>query len=128
LAVLLIDADGDRQVRAELTRCMEQRPLPRPRVTIGAALQEFEAWLWGDRNAVHSVVGHVYDGLADREGMARGEAKKILQGWLSTAHPGDPDARNEARKGIVNRASLDEMARRCRTFEEFRKDLIAAST
>jgi hypothetical protein len=128
LAIVLIDADDDLQIRAHLTRCMEQRPLLRPTAPVGVAFQEFESWLLGDQNAVHAVVDHAYDGLPDREGMACGEAKRILQGWLATAHPDDPDARNEARKEIVIRASLDEMARRCRTFDEFRRNLIAAAT
>jgi hypothetical protein len=128
LAVLLIDADDDRHIRAQLARCIGQRPLPRPTVCLGVAFQEFEAWLLADQNAVHSVVGRAYDGLPDREAMARGEGKRILQEWLAAAYPNDPDARNQARTNIIAGADLDEMARHCRSFAEFRRGLIAAVT
>jgi hypothetical protein len=126
LAVVLVDADGDPQVRGYLARCIEERPLPRPPVCVGVAAQEFESWLLADQRAVQDVLSRHYDALPDLESLPRGEAKRRLQEQLSLAYPGDPDARREARNAIVMGFDLDGVAHVCRSFDDLRRQLVRA--
>lgn len=125
LAVVLVDADGEgNQVHTELTGCVggewNSRQLP---VTVGVAVQEFEAWLLADQEAVHAAIGRTYDALPDLEAMAPREAKTTLQAWLSAQAFKDRSTRVGARKAVAQQCRLDEVARRCPSFAHFRKAL-----
>jgi len=126
LAVVVLDADGNHRIRPQLASCIGERPLPRPPVCLGVAVQEFEAWLHADQKTVDSVVDQAHGRLPDLESMPPGEAKRILQEWLGIRYPNDPDARSAARKEIAARSDLEEIARRCRSFVDFRRDLLVA--
>ncbi|MCZ7686778.1 MAG: hypothetical protein M5U28_51745 [Sandaracinaceae bacterium] len=53
--------------------------------------------------------------------------KDALDGWIGETCAGMPfDARRAKRRSIAEQLSLDEVERRCRAFELFRKDLRAA--
>lgn len=127
LGVVLVDADGDNQVYPRMLGIVGRRAQQRVPVVVGVAVQELEAWLVADITAVNRALGRAHAAVAAPEELPLRAAKDALDGWIGEACAGMPfDARRAKRRSIAEQLSLDEVERRCRAFELFRKDLRAA--
>lgn len=127
LAIVLVDADGTRDRKTVLTR--HTNDLPGNRL-IAVAVQEFEAWLLADEQALRRVLGGDIPSASAPEALRPGEAKKRLND-LCDARAGEGDRkrfRREVRQGLGADASLDAIGRACPSFMDFLDDLRAART
>ncbi len=121
LAVVLVDRDGDTDRRRRLLEWVADRPVPK---VVAVAVEEFEAWLVADPQAVATTLEGMPAGAhpVSPEGLARGEAKGLLARWIGGSPRrgvGAPALRRE----IAERAHLGTLARLCPAFEQFRQDL-----
>lgn len=120
MAVLLLDEDGDGS-RLQLVKGFLDDPWPTP-VAIGVAVREFESWLIGDMQAVRAALGgSPIDEPRLAEEMPRGRAKALLDGWIRSRGPADPD--HAARKRIAEGLQLDVLAAASKSFKRFREEL-----
>lgn len=111
LAVVLVDADGDRQRRRKLQSIARQVTVP---AIVAVATQEFEAWLIADHATLSQVVGMKVEPVSEPERLQPGEAKAGL------ARCG---AVPQLRREIAERCDLRIVSHRCRAFARFLKDL-----
>ncbi len=128
LAVVLVDSgkDNDAIVKHGLEVVVQGLHV---KVVIGVARPEFEAWLIVDCACAASVLGATLSEPPDPEKLGPSEAKEILNQWIGQhgglAGHADPKARKkDLRLKIAKACNLDTLARRCRSFELFLKDLI----
>jgi len=111
LALVLIDADGDRRRKRKLQAIARQVTSP---VIVAVATEEFEAWLIADHEALSQVVGMKVKPVSEPERLQPGVAKAVLA---------QCDPAPQARREIAKRCDLAIVSRRCRAFARFLKDL-----
>jgi hypothetical protein len=119
LVVVLIDSDGRATERRRLVESIPFRATA-PRFVLGVAVEEFESWLVADAAAVTAAVQREVSTTPDPESFAPGRAKEIWAGYV--AHL-DKDRRARARLDVALHLRLDELRRRCRSFESFSDQL-----
>lgn len=126
LAVVLVDRDGDtareRQLRETVAAA---RHAATPPTVIAVAVEEIEAWLLSDTAALASVLS---DGSAPSapEKMSPGAAKTELEARINRQTNEVAD-RWALRVRLAHVLDLDRVARASRSFDGFRKELIAAA-
>ena len=116
LAVVLLDADGDKQRGSGIEQAVDDLPLRR---VIGLAVQEFEAWLISDEKAVAGAIGAPFPTQKAPENMKPREAKTLLLDWIGRAGADE----RKARLTIAATADLGAIASRCPAFQDFRSKL-----
>jgi len=125
LAMVLVDADGDKQRQTRLQRATDGVSVP---IIITVAVQEFEAWLISDHRAVRAVL-NVEGGLSgatnDPESLDRKKAKELLALWLEQAGVITPEEQRLRRAKIAAESSLEVIANSCRSFADLLKQLKA---
>jgi hypothetical protein len=115
LAVVLIDADGKAEERqAGLEAALEGLAVE---AVASVAIQEFEAWLIADGEAVKSVLRKPLSPPKPPERLGRREAKEVLQQW-SEEHASKQEPA-ELRRQLAERCALDTVARVCPAFAGF---------
>ena len=120
LAVIMIDADGEKHRRTDVLEWTEDAMLPR---VVSVAVQEFEAWLLADEVAVSRALALPFPTQPAPEGLRPREAKALLANAIGAAGR-DPV---EARRTIAEVLDLGGVSARCPAFDLFRKDLGLAS-
>lgn len=118
LAIVFVDSDGDRQRQNTLQRRVTDLDLP---CIVGAATNEFEAWLITDLDAVREVLDATLPAMGRPDELPRGEAKRLLQRWI-VSHAGAARVM-EVRREIARRVNLETTASRCGSFGSFRRGL-----
>jgi hypothetical protein len=122
LAIVLVDADGKQEERRqELNSAFESLVVE---AVAAVALQEFEAWLIADGEAVKSVLRKPLAPPKSPESLARRQAKELLQQW-SDAHASSKDPA-DIRRQLAQECDLDTLARECPAFAEFLRGLGSA--
>jgi hypothetical protein len=111
LAIVLVDADEDKQRKQLLKQHVEGLPAT---IVIAVAIQEFEAWLVAD----HESSGQPTPPAV--ESMKRGEAKTLLTKWLKSS-----DDAKAARRELAQKCDLERMEKRAPSFAQFLSDLSA---
>lgn len=125
LAIVMIDRDGDRQIRTQLQRATGHVSVPR---VIAMAVEEFEAWLIADAGATAEILGAPVQG-GQPERLAPREAKQLLGAHLSRRidrSTSKPLTERSLRLALAEACDLDVLTKRCRSFKTFRGDLKAA--
>ncbi|MFY0527091.1 DUF4276 family protein [Archangium gephyra] len=118
LAIVLVDADGKEERQAELDSALEHLTVE---AVAAVAIQEFEAWLIADPEAVKSVLRGPHSPPKPPERLGRRQAKELLQQWCDEhASKQDPP---ELRRQLVQQLDLDTVARACSSFAEFLRRL-----
>ena len=117
LAIVLVDADGDRQRRRKIQSTAAKAAVP---TVVAVAAQEFEAWRIADHKALSRVLRTDIDPVVKPERLQPAEAKTTLAAWLSRSGAETP---SEARRQIAAVCDLGVVKRRCRSFEQFLGDL-----
>jgi hypothetical protein len=116
LAIVLVDADGDRARRTEMLKATEELTTPR---IIAVAVQELEAWLLADHDVIRTVCNDPSFAMNEMlEELEPGVAKQRLDNMVSKG--GDRLAR---RLSIAQACRLEELRRRCPSFGQFEQDL-----
>ncbi len=119
LAVVLVDADGKAEERqGALDAALEGLTVE---AVASVAIQEFEAWLIADGEAVKSVLRKPLSPPKPPERLGRREAKELLQQW-SEEHASKQEPA-ELRRQLAEQCALDEVARVCPAFAEFLRGL-----
>jgi len=118
LAIVLVDADGQEERQAELDSALENLTVE---AVAAVAIQEFEAWLIADPEAVKSVLRGPHSPPKPPERLGRRQAKELLQQWCAEhASKQDPA---ELRRQLVQELNLDTVARACSSFTGFLRRL-----
>lgn len=124
LAVVFVDCDGHAQRYPDLESIIERRKQRLP--VVGAVpVQEFEAWLLADHACVQRLTRETRDQPPAVETMAPNEAKRLFEAWLVSAEP-EERPRRALKRRIAESIDLDEVARRCPSFDRFRRELATA--
>jgi hypothetical protein len=123
LAIVLVDADGKEERQAELDSALENLT---GEAVAAVAIQEFEAWLIADPEAVKSVLRRPLSPPKPPERLGRRQAKELLQQW-SDDHASKQDPA-ELRRQLVQHLDLDTVARACSSFAELLRRLGPART
>jgi hypothetical protein len=118
LAIVLVDADGKEDRQAELDSALQELTVE---AVAAVAIQEFEAWLLADGEAVKSVFRKPLSPPKPPERLGRRQAKELLQQW-SDEHASKQDPA-ELRRQLVERCDLDTVAHVCPAFAEFLRRL-----
>ncbi len=118
LAIVLADADGKEERQAELDSALEALTVE---AVAAVAIQEFEAWLLADPDAVKSVFRKPLSPPKPPERLGRCQAKELLQQW-SEEHAGKQEPA-ELRRQLVQECNLDTVARVCPAFAQFLRRL-----
>ncbi len=119
LAVVLVDQDEDNKRKSRLEKYMTRLPsMP----ILSVAVQEFESWLVADHSCVAEILDHNIQPPRNPENMRRREAKQLLKGWIKQSGTALED--DEVRRRIARQCDLATVARTCRAFDVFLKDLI----
>lgn len=119
LGVVLVDADGKQGREALLRTHLEGLELAPP-VVIGVAVQEFEAWLVADSQAVRHVL-NAADAPPSPESLEPREAKTLLAQWVGQAQPPRPGS--ELRCTLARSAKLEKIVETCPAFRSFVEQL-----
>ena len=114
LAIVLVDADGDTGRQKLLDEAIEGIPV---KAVVAVAIQEFEAWLVADPNALKSVLRKPLSPPKPPEKLSRREAKELLQQWCEE-HAHSRDAA-EIRRNLAEECDLDTLAQKCTAFASF---------
>jgi hypothetical protein len=120
LAVVLADADGDDERQALLETAIDGTLVE---AVVGVAIQEFEAWLIADPDAIKSVLRQPLAPPRPPERLARRQAKEILEQWCEQ-HARSRDAAT-LRRDLARQCDLDLVARQCTAFAVFLRKLQA---
>lgn len=120
LAIVMIDSDGDVRRKEKLAEAVQSVSTTH---VIAMAVQEFEAWLIADHNAVARVLGSGPSYPGPSQDLRPGEAKRALQDWAAAA------GRDGAgtRRTLANVCELSEVAKICSSFAELQRELAALS-
>jgi hypothetical protein len=119
LAMVLVDADGKAEERqAGLDAALQGLTVE---AVASVAIQEFEAWLIADSEAVKSVLRKPLSPPKPPERLGRREAKELLQQW-SEQHASKQEPA-ELRRQLAEQCALDTVARVCPAFAEFLRRL-----
>jgi hypothetical protein len=119
LAVVLIDADGKAEERqAGLDEALAGLTVE---AVASVAIQEFEAWLIADGEAVKSVLRKPLSPPKPPERLGRCEAKDLLQQW-SAEHASKQEPA-ELRRQLAEQCALETVASVCPAFAEFLRRL-----
>ncbi|MFC1706913.1 DUF4276 family protein [Planctomycetota bacterium] len=122
LAIVLVDCDGNKRRRELLEKYTSDPPLTVPKV-IALAVQEFEAWLVADQQAVAAAIGATVDRTPDPESMPPQNAKDTLKTWLRQHAPETKE--KTVRIEIAAGCDLAVVQQRCPAFERLLRDLRA---
>ncbi|HZI13531.1 MAG TPA: DUF4276 family protein [Myxococcus sp.] len=114
LSVVLVDQDADAGRQESLTMAIQDIPVE---TVIGVAIEEFEAWLIADPEALKSVFRQPVRLDRSPEKLRRREAKEQLQQW-SEQHASSKDAA-ELRRKLAEQCDLDTVAQQCSAFADF---------
>ncbi len=123
LAVVLVDADGDRRRLSRLRRVTRSANLP---AVVAVAVQEFEAWLIADHAIACSVLQRSPSPPRAPESMNPGEANELLARWIGGSAVA-AEAR-VVRRRLAEQCTLELVRRKCRAFQRLFRDLRAALT
>ncbi len=118
LALVLVDADGKEDRQTDLDSVLQDLTVD---VVAAVAIQEFEAWLIADPEAVKSVLRQPLSPPKPPERLGRRQAKELLQQW-SDEHASKQEPA-ELRRQLVRECDLDTLARVCPAFSEFLRRL-----
>lgn len=118
LAIVLVDADGDKKRRLALLTMIERRASLMP-VVVAVAIQEFEAWLLADVKLWNEILGHVVDHPGNPETWKEGNAKER---WMSLVS-GSSKGPHEIRLRLAAEMNLDVVEATCASFRQFLQDL-----
>jgi hypothetical protein len=114
LAVVFVDADGDDERQGHLDSALEGLAVE---AIVSVAIQEFEAWLLADPDALKNVLRQPLAPPKPPEKLSRQDAKKLLQHWCDQ-HARSRDAA-EIRRDLARQSDLDTLARTCTAFALF---------
>jgi len=114
LAIVLVDADGDAGRQRLLDEAIEGVPV---KAVVAVAIQEFEAWLVADPDALKSILRKPLSVPKSPEKLSRREAKELLQQWCEE-HARSRDAA-ELRRDLARQCDLDTLAQKCTAFASF---------
>jgi hypothetical protein len=118
LALVLVDADGKEDRRADLDSALQALTV---QAVAAVAIQEFEAWLLADVEALKSVFRKPLSPPKPPERLGRRQAKELLQQW-SAEHASSKDP-TELRRQLAEQCDLDTVARVCPAFAELLRGL-----
>lgn len=118
LALVLVDADGKEDRQTELDSALQELTVD---AVVAVAIQEFEAWLIADPEAVKSVLRKPLSPPRPPERLGRRQAKELLQQW-SDEHASKREPA-ELRRQLVRECDLDTLARVCPAFAELLRRL-----
>lgn len=121
LAVVFVDADGGEARQEQLDASVQALPVE---AVVGVAVQEFEAWLIADSEALTSVLRHPLAPPRPPEKLGRREAKELLHGWCEQ-HARSRDA-NVVRGDLARECKLETLERQCGAFATFLRKLGAS--
>jgi hypothetical protein len=124
LAVVLVDADGDRQRATQIRASLGSVGVV---AVVAVPVQEFEAWLIADSDAVAAVCGR--DDLRGQqlepEKWERGKAKRRLAEYLSASGTARGGHGRDLRRSVAEQCSLEALHKSCRSYADFHADLRA---
>jgi hypothetical protein len=133
-AVMLVDADtkGNQRLatlRGDREAVLAEKPLLAIPTAIGVAVEKFESWLLGDEICLCRVLKlpNPPEPMGDPEDLkgkrgAADDAKAKLNEYLSKDRFG-PRPFLEQVRAIATQMDLDLVARRCRSFQQFRDEV-----
>lgn len=122
LAIVLVDADGDKQRKRKLEAAIQNAPVSH---VVAVAIQEFEAWLVADHAAVAGIIGRSVGferPPSHPEKLPPRDAKYQLSLWLGEASGQDDGA---LRRQLADGCDLGLLSKRCRAFSRFLSELSA---
>jgi hypothetical protein len=119
LAIVFVDADGERNRRNTLLEALDRIPLPH---VIAVPIQEFESWLIADHAAIGRLIFPVPDQPPSIEGLSVREAKTMLSRWSSSSNSNMSPA--QLRLTLARTCDLPALDR-LSAFQLFRDDLRA---
>jgi hypothetical protein len=119
LALVLVDADGKDDRQEELDAAIEGVPV---RAVVAVAIQEFEAWLIADGEALEVLFRKplMLPGKSP-ERLGRRKAKELLQQWSDEHASRQPP--DELRRELARTCNLGTLAHRCPAFSKFLRKL-----
>jgi hypothetical protein len=118
LALVLVDADGKEDRQADLDSALQGLTV---QAVAAVAIQEFEAWLLADVEALKSVFRKPLSPPKPPERLGRRQAKELLQQW-SAEHASSKDP-TELRRQLAEQCDLDTVAHVCPAFAELLRRL-----
>lgn len=114
LAVVLVDADSDDERQGLLDSAIDGVPVE---TVVAVAIQEFEAWLVADPDALKAVLRQPLSPPRPPEKLSRREAKEILKRWCEQHARSRDEA--EIRRDIARQCDLDTLKQKCTAFASF---------
>jgi hypothetical protein len=120
LAVVLVDADGDDGRQSLLDSAIKGVLVE---AVVAVAIQEFEAWLVADSDALKAVLRQTLAPPKPPERLSRRQAKELLQQWCEQ-HARSREA-SELRRDLARQCDLDTVAQKCTAFASFLRKLQA---
>ncbi len=114
LGLVLVDADGDEERETTLGKAIQDLPVP---ALVSAAVQEFEAWLIADAQALKTVLRTPLSVPKPPERLAKREAKRLLQEW-SERHASKHEPA-EIRRQLAETCDLETLRQQCPAFAGF---------
>jgi hypothetical protein len=112
-----VDCDDDHRRKLQLTGFLSDIPVEH---VVGVAVQEFEAWLIADGDAVRAALGEGRAVPPQPERLARREAKERLASWMAEREQDDAKL---IRTALANLCDMNLVRKRCPAFDEFMRDL-----
>ncbi|MFW5921319.1 MAG: DUF4276 family protein, partial [Polyangiales bacterium] len=123
LVVVLVDADGEKQRRTSVQGHLATATVP---AVVGVVIQELEAWLVADSDAVAGLLACEPpidpSRLSNPEKLRPREAKSMLQQWIAGSENAIEEERLTRRR-IAGRIDLEVLRSRCKAFADFVSEL-----
>ena len=116
LVVVMFDADGERDRKSRLDSALSDSVVP---YVLAMSVQELEAWLIADPDALREA-GCQGALSSEPEQMPPREAKQ----WLANATT--RSGARDLRSTLAKLCNLDIVARRCPSFNTFRRDITSS--
>lgn len=127
LCVAAVDANRKpAECRAALGDMRERLSASRVRLVVGVALPAMEAWLLADEAAIQQALPGAPAIARQRDPHAIRSPKELLDALISEATGGAEFYTGAIARRIAFAADLGVMRRRCRDFDQFARDLMAA--